>query len=62
MIWGIVLEIILFLLISYTPLFQYVFGTAALEWQHLILLPIFTVLFMLCEEIRKWVVRRTTIG
>ena len=62
MIWGIVLEIFLFLLISYTPLFQYVFGTAALEWHHLILLPIFTILFMLCEEIRKWVVRRTTIG
>ncbi|WP_455675919.1 cation-translocating P-type ATPase [Pradoshia sp.] len=62
MIWGVVLEIILFLLISYTPLFQYVFGTAALEWHHLILLPIFTVFLMLCEEIRKWVVRRTAIG
>ena len=62
MIWGVVLEVILFLLISYTPFFQYVFETAALEWQHIILLPIFTVLFMLCEEIRKWLVRRTAIS
>ena len=61
MIWGVVLEIILFLLISYTPLFQYVFETAALEWHHLILLPAFTVLFMLCEEIRKWAVRRIAL-
>ena len=62
MIWGVVLEVILFLLISYTPFFQYIFETAALEWQHIILLPIFTVLFMLFEEIRKWLVRRTVIS
>ncbi len=59
MVWGIVSEIVLFLLIAYVPFLQELFETAGPEWRHIALLPVLTVLFILCEEIRKGVVRRT---
>lgn len=55
---GIAIEIILILLIVYTPPLQRIFGTAPLnlkEW--LFLLP-FAALLLFADEFRKWVARR----
>jgi sodium/potassium-transporting ATPase subunit alpha len=55
---GIATEIVLILLLVYSPPLQRIFGTASLDtvdW--LILLP-FAVLLLGADEIRKWIIRR----
>lgn len=59
MIWGIVIEIGLFLLIAYTPLFQLLFGTIAPKVEHLLVLLVCPIVLIGVEELRKWAVRRT---
>lgn len=59
MIWGIVIEIVLFLLIAYAPWMQMLFGTAAPKLQHLALLLICPIVLIIMEEFRKWIVRIT---
>jgi magnesium-transporting ATPase (P-type) len=57
---GIAIEIILVLLILYTPPLQRIFGKAPLnlnEW--LFLLP-FAVLLLFADEFRKWIARRSS--
>ncbi|MGN1400043.1 MAG: cation-translocating P-type ATPase [Bacillus sp. (in: firmicutes)] len=58
MIWGIISEAALFLLIAYVPFMQYVFGTAGIRLEHLLLLPLCTLAFILLEETRKWIARQ----
>lgn len=58
MIWGIVLEVILFLVIAYVPLFQEIFNTVGPKFNHIIVLLICPVVLILLEEFRKWAVRR----
>lgn len=57
-IWGIVIEIILFLLIAYVPFIQLLFGTTAPKLSHLVLLLICPIVLILFEEMRKWIVRK----
>lgn len=56
-IWGIVIEIILFLIIAYVPFIQLLFGTTAPKLSHLALLLICPIVLILFEEMRKWIVR-----
>lgn len=58
MIWGIVLEIALFLAIAYVPFFNMLFGTSAPKLEHLAMLIACPVVLIALEETRKWVVRR----
>lgn len=59
MIWGIIVEIALFLFIAYVPFMQMLFETTAPSISHLAILLICPVVLILLEEIRKWLVRRT---
>lgn len=58
MIWGIFVEIGLFLLIAYVPFMQMVFGTTAPKVSHLAILLICPIVLILIEEMRKWLVSR----
>ncbi len=55
---GIVIEIVLILLIVYTPLLQHIFGTAPLNLEDWAFLMPFAAFLLFADEIRKWVVRR----
>jgi len=58
-IWGVVLEISLILLITYSPWGNFLLGTAPVSTQlWLFLVPFAAGMFAL-EELRKWLVRRT---
>ena len=57
MIWGILLEAVLFLFIAYVPLLQKIFGTVGPEFNHLILLLGCPIVLISIEEVRKWLVR-----
>jgi sodium/potassium-transporting ATPase subunit alpha len=58
LIWGgVIVEIALVALIAYTPLGNFIFGTApigAKAW--LFILP-FAAMMLVAEEVRKWIVR-----
>lgn len=57
LLWGVALEMILILIITYTPWGNIVFGTAPLpQSAWLFMLPC-TLAMLLLEEIRKWLVR-----
>jgi ATPase, P-type (transporting), HAD superfamily, subfamily IC len=58
MVWGILIEIVLFLLIAYVPILQFVFGTATPQFNHLFLLLICPVVIIAAEEVRKWFVKK----
>lgn len=58
MISGILAVIMLFLLITYIPFVQLLFGTTALEFKHLVLLLACPIVLIVMEELRKWIVRR----
>lgn len=57
MMWGILVEIALFLLIAYVPFIQRLFGTTAPQLSHLALLLLCPVVLIVLEECRKWIVR-----
>ncbi|WP_458414568.1 cation-translocating P-type ATPase [Schinkia sp. CFF1] len=59
MVWGILLEIVLFLLIAYVPFIQMLFETTAPKPEHLTLLLLCPIGLIIFEEVRKWIVRRT---
>lgn len=54
MVWGIVIEIALYLLIAYVPFMQMAFGTATPQTSHLFLLLFCPVVMIILEEFRKW--------
>ncbi|MBB6443596.1 cation-translocating P-type ATPase [Bacillus benzoevorans] len=58
MLWGILLEIVLFLLIAYVPFLQMLFGTKGLQIEHLLLLLLCPVALILLEEIRKRITKK----
>ena len=58
MLWGIVVEIALFLFIAYVPFMQILFETTAPKISHLAILLVCPVVLILLEEMRKWFVRR----
>lgn len=58
MIWGIIVEIALFLLIAYVPFMQMLFGTTAPKISHLAILLICPVVLIILEEVRKWFITR----
>lgn len=58
MIWGIVAEVVLFLLIAYVPFIQALFGTTAPKVSELPLLLICPLALICLEEVRKWILRR----
>lgn len=58
-IWGIIIEVILFFVIAYVPFMQILFGTTAPQIGHLALLLVCPIVLIILEEIRKWIVRRT---
>ena len=58
MMWGIVIEIVLFLLIAYVPFMQLLFETTAPKLSHLAILLICPVVLIIAEEIRKWFMTR----
>ena len=58
MIWGIIVEIVLFLLIAYVPFMQILFETTGPKISHLAFLLLCPVVLILIEEMRKWMVRR----
>lgn len=61
-VWGIVVEILLFLAISYVPFIQNIFGTEALQLKHLALLIICPIVLIIFEEIRKLIVRKSSLS
>lgn len=57
-LWGILTEIILILLIDYTPFGNIIFGTYPIPVQVWLFVIPFALSMLLLEEIRKWVMRR----
>jgi magnesium-transporting ATPase (P-type) len=57
-LWGIIFEIIFASLIVYTPFFQKIFQTTAIDWTDWAILFAFAPLIFLAEEIRKNFYRR----
>lgn len=55
---GIAIEVILILILDYTPLFQRIFGLAPLQLNDWLLLLIFPVVVLAADEIRKYFVRQ----
>jgi len=55
---GIATELGLLFLISYVPVFNTFFGTAPLEWWHLLLSVPFAIAILIGDEIRRFFVRR----
>lgn len=53
-LWGIITEVVLFLLIAYVPFLQAIFGTTGPQIGHLALLLLCPILLILLEEFRKW--------
>jgi calcium-translocating P-type ATPase len=58
LLFGVLAELVLILLIVYTPAGNAAFGTAPLAWAPWALMAGLAVLFGLLEECRKWLVRR----
>lgn len=54
---GILIEIVFYLLIAYTPFFHYIFGTAKPQFSHLFLLLLCPVAIIAAEELRKWITK-----
>ena len=57
-LWGIAVELLLVLLIAYTPFGNMVFGTGAVGWQVWGLAICFGMGMLIIEEVRKWLLRR----
>ena len=57
-LWGIALELLLVLLIAYTPFGNMVFGTAAVGWQVWGVAICFGMGMLIIEEVRKWLLDR----
>jgi len=60
LLFGVLAELVLILLIVYTPAGNAAFGTAPLGWTPWVLMAGLAVLFGLLEELRKWLVRRAS--
>ncbi len=61
LLWiGILSELILVCMIIYIPFFQGIFGSAAFEWKNWLFLFAWTPSLLLADEVRKWIVRRTS--
>ena len=60
-LWGVVLEILLILLITYTPWGNFLLGTAAAPGELWLFIMPFAAGMLVLEELRKWVVRRTLL-
>ena len=60
-LWGVVLEILLILLITYTPWGNFLLGTAAVPGELWLFIMPFAAGMLVLEELRKWVVRRTLL-
>ncbi|MGM9927776.1 MAG: cation-translocating P-type ATPase [Bacillus sp. (in: firmicutes)] len=58
LLWGLGIELCLFLLIAYMPLMQTLFGTTGPKLQHVAMLVMCPFILILFEETRKWLVRR----
>lgn len=57
-LWGILTEVILILLIDYTPVGNIIFGTYPIPVQVWLFVIPFALSMLILEEIRKWVMRR----
>jgi magnesium-transporting ATPase (P-type) len=57
--WGVAVEVVLLLLIVYTPLGHFVLGTAPVSSELWIFLLPFVITMLTLEEARKWFARRT---
>lgn len=57
-LWGVVVELLLILLIDYSPLGNLVFGTAPIAGQVWLFMLPFAIGMVLLEEMRKWLVSR----
>lgn len=55
---GIAIEVILILILDYTPLFQKIFGLAPLQLNDWMLLLIFPIVVLAADEIRKYGIRK----
>ncbi|HUH91795.1 MAG TPA: cation-transporting P-type ATPase [Casimicrobiaceae bacterium] len=60
--WGVVSEIALVALIVYTPLGNFIFGTAPISAETWLFLTPFAAALLLLEEARKWLVRKSSAG
>jgi sodium/potassium-transporting ATPase subunit alpha len=60
-LWGVASEIILILVIVYTPIGHAVFGTAPLPFPVWLFMLPFALLMLLAEELRKLIVRRAAV-
>lgn len=60
-LWGIAVEVILILLIDYTPWGNLLFGTAPIPAEVWLFMIPFAVAMMALEEARKWLVRRVKV-
>ena len=57
MLWGILTEVVLLLLLIYTPFLARIFGLAPLGLREWALLAVFPPAMLMMEEARKWIVR-----
>ena len=55
---GIAIEVILILILGYTPLFQKIFGLAPLQLNDWMFLIIFPVVVLAADELRKYGIRK----
>jgi magnesium-transporting ATPase (P-type) len=60
-LWGVATEIVLILVIVYTPIGHAVFGTAPLPFSVWLFMLPFALLMLLAEELRKLIVRRMAV-
>jgi magnesium-transporting ATPase (P-type) len=60
-LWGIASELVVLTVLIEVPFFQGVFGLVPLGWSDLALLPLFPVVMLGAEELRKLVVRRRAL-
>jgi len=58
LLWGIAAEIVLILLVNYTPWGNLIFGTAPIAGEVWLFIIPFALGMLVLEELRKWVVRR----
>jgi len=60
--WGIATEVLIILLIVYTPWGNRIFGTAPISWDVWRFMIPFAVGMVVVEEIRKWIYRRISFS